>query len=138
MPAKIARSVLAIVLGFAVFFVVVRMLARFAGNPDEGDALMNYLLLSVSITVAGAMVAGYATARVAASHEFPHAAALGLLMVILSVVSMRQQGIAEPGWYQTTIAGCGPISAMLGAAIRLLTKRGQRANRNTSAPANRP
>lgn len=138
MPAKIARSVIAIVLGFAVFFGVVRLLARFAGNPDEGDALTNYLLFSVLITVAGAMIAGYATARVAAAHEFPHAAGLGLLMVILSVVSMRQQGIAAPGWYQTTIAGCGPISAMLGAAIRLLTKRGQTAKRNTSAPASRP
>ncbi len=134
---KVARSVLAVIVGFVVFFGVVRMLAGYAGNPDEGDALMNYLLFSVLITVVGAMVAGFVTARIAASHEFPHTAALGLLMVILSVISMRQQGIAEPGWYQTTIAGCGPISAMLGAAIRLLTKSRQTANRNTP-PAGRP
>jgi hypothetical protein len=99
---------------------------------------MSYLVLSVSWTVAVAVIAGYIVARIAGSHEFPHTAALGLLMVVVSIASMRQQGIAQPGWYQTTIAGCGPISAMIGAAIRLLTKqRTQTANRNTSAPASR-
>ena len=60
---------------------------------------------------------------------------MGLLMVVVSLVSMRLEGISQPGWYQTTIAGCGPISAMIGAAIRLLTKRRQIPNGNTSAPA---
>lgn len=136
---RIARSLLAVVVGFIVFFAIIRMLTTFSASLDAGGAVMNYLLLSVTWTVAGAVLAGYATARLAGSHEFPHAAALGLLMVIVSIVSMRQEGIAQPGWYQTTIAGCGPISAMLGAAIRLLSssKRGQTANRNTSAPASR-
>jgi hypothetical protein len=98
---------------------------------------MNYLLLSVSWTVAAAVVGGYITALLAGAHEFPHVAAVVLLMVIASFLSMRQEGIAQPGWYQTTIAGCGPVSAMIGAAIRLLTKRHQTENRNTSAPASR-
>jgi hypothetical protein len=89
---------------------------------------MNYLLLSISWTVAAAILGGYIAARVAGSHEFPHAAAVGLLMIAVSFVSMRQEGITEPGWYQTTIAGCGPVSAMIGAAIRLLTKPRQMEN----------
>jgi hypothetical protein len=135
---RIARSILAVVAGFVVFFVLVRALTAFEGSLEAGGAVMNYLVLSVSWTVAGAVIAGYIAARLAGSHEFPHAAALGLLMIVVSIASMREQGIAQPGWYQTTIAGCGPISAMIGAAVRLLTKqRTQTANRNTSAPASR-
>ncbi len=123
---RIARSIIAIFAGFVVFLAVIRGLALVA-TPDDSSQVMNYLLLSISLTVSGAIIAGFLTARIAGSHEFPHAAALGLLMVVLSVVSMRQEGIAHPGWYQTTIAGCGPISAMLGAAIRLLTRKNQTA-----------
>ena len=134
---RLARSLFAVVLGFGFFLAVIRLLAAFTGNLEAGGALMNYLLLSVSWTVAAAVLGGYLTARIAGSHEFPHAAAVGLLMVVASFVSMRQEGIAQPGWYQTTIAGCGPISAMIGAAIRMLTRRRQTENRNTSAPASR-
>lgn len=134
---RLARSIFAVLAGFVLFLIIVRALNAFEGALEAGGAVMNFLLLSVSWTVAGAVVAGYTAARIAGSHEFPHAAALGLLMIIVSLASMRQQGIAQPGWYQTTIAGCGPISAMIGAAIRLLTKPGQTANRNDSAPASR-
>jgi hypothetical protein len=134
---RIARSVVAVLVGFGIFLVFVRMLAALTGGLEAGGAVMNFLLLSVVWTVAAAVLAGYTAARLAGSHEFPHAAALGLAMVIVSLLSMRQQGIGQPGWYQTTIAGCGPISAMIGAAIRLLTKGRQTANRNTSAEASR-
>lgn len=133
---RIVRSVLAVVVGFLIFAVFIRMLNVFTGIAESGGAV-NFLVLSVTWTVAAAVLAGYMAARIAGSREFPHAAALGLLMVIVSLASMRQEGINQPGWYQTTIAGCGPISAMIGAAIRLLTKGRQTANRNTSADASR-
>ncbi len=126
---KAVRSVLSVCLGFAVFFVMVRVMAAVVGSgPDTSGAdtngpVINYLIESLSWTIGAALIAGYLTAWIAGSREFPHAAALGLLMVIAGFVSMRQQGIAKPGWYQTTVAGCGPIAAMIGAAIRMLTKR---------------
>ncbi len=134
---RIVRSVGAVVVGFLMFAVFIRLLNVFTGVAESGGAIMNFLLLSVTWTVAAAVLAGYMTARIAGSREFPHAAALGLLMVIVSLASMRQEGVSQPGWYQTTIAGCGPISAMIGAAIRLLTKGRQTANRNISADASR-
>ena len=131
----------AVVVGFLIFAVLIRILNIFTSLATDGGAVMNFLLVSVTWTVAAAVLAGYTAARIAGSREFPHAAALGLLMVIVSLASMRQEGINQPGWYQTTIAGCGPISAMIGAAIRLLTKGRQAANRransNTSADASR-
>ena len=134
---RIGRSVLAALFGFGFFLAAIRVLAAFAGSPDSGPAVMNYLLLSVSWTVAAAVLGGYITALLAGAQEFPHVAAVGLMMVVASFLSMRQEGIAQPGWYQTTIAGCGPVSAMIGAAIRLLMKGRQTENRNTSAPASR-
>ncbi len=106
---KVARSVLAILFGFGVFFAIVQMLS---GN----------LVLTVAGTIAAAILGGYIAARMAGSHEFPHAAAVGMLMIAMSFLSMRQEGASKPGWYQIAIAGCGPISALIGAAIRMLTK----------------
>jgi hypothetical protein len=138
---KIARSVLGVLFGFGVFLAIVQMLSAFAGSLTGGTlskpAPGNYLLLSVTWTVAAAILGGYVAARIAGAHEFPHAAAVGLLMIGMSFLSMRQEGVSRPGWYQVTIAGCGPISALIGAAIRLLTKPNQTANSNTSGAASR-
>jgi hypothetical protein len=123
-----ARSLLSVFLGFAVFFGIVRMMTAVIGSgPDTSGAytngpVMNYLIESVSWTIGAALVAGYLTAWIAGLREFPHAAALGLLMVVASFVSMRREGVSQPGWYETTVAGCGPLAAMIGAAVRMLTK----------------
>jgi hypothetical protein len=52
-----------VVLGFGFFLAVIRLFAAFPGNLEAGGALMNYLLLSVSWTVAAAVLGGYLTAR---------------------------------------------------------------------------
>lgn len=139
--AGIARSVLGVLLGFGVFFAIIRMLSAFAGSLTNAPPA-NYLLLSLAWTVVAAVLGGYITARIAGSHEFPHAAAVGLLIIAMGFIAMRQEGASQPSWYQITIAGCGPISAMIGAAIRLLTKPrlikpSQTANTNTSGAASR-
>jgi hypothetical protein len=110
---RIARSVVGVLFGFGVFFAIVRMLSATFGNS---------LYLSVGWTIVASVLGGYIAARIAGAHEFPHAAAVGMLMIALSFLSMREEGVSRPGWYQITIAGCGPISALIGAAIRLLTK----------------
>ncbi len=120
------RGVLGVLLGFGVFYAIVRMV--------DGTSV----LLSVTWTIAAGIVAGYIAALLAGAHEFPHAAAVGLLTIALSFISMRAEGASRPGWYQITIAGCGPISALIGAAIRLLTKPRQMANTKTSGAASRP
>lgn len=138
---KIARTVLGVLFGFGVFFAFVQMLSALAGSFTAGNAINaapgKYLLLSVTWTIGAAVLGGYVAALIAGAHEFPHAAAVGLLMIGMSFLSMREEGASRPGWYQITIAGCGPISAMIGAAIRLLTKSRQTANSNTSGAASR-
>jgi len=123
---NVLRGIVGVLLGFGVFFAIARMLAG------------SSLLLSVTWTIVAGIFAGYLAALIAGAHEFPHASAVGLLMIGMSFLSMRAEGAPRPGWYQITIAGCGPISAMIGAAIRLLTKpRQTTANAKTAAPATR-
>jgi hypothetical protein len=114
---KIVRSLAAVAVGYAVMAAIIRY---FAPAPSEG---MNYFLLSATCIAAASMFGGFATALIADGHEFAHAAGLGFIMVAMSIVSMRRAGEATPGWYETSIAACGPMAALLGAALRLLFKR---------------
>jgi hypothetical protein len=114
---KILRSLAAVAVGYAVMAAVIRY---FAPAPSEG---MQYFLFSAACIAAASMLGGLATALVADGHELAHAAGLGFVMIVMSIVSMRRAGEARPGWYETSIAACGPMAALLGAAIRLLLKR---------------
>ena len=108
---KVIRSLAAVAAGCAVTFGMLR------GFVPEN------FVLSVMWTIAGALAGGFVAAWIAGSHEIPHSAGVGFMMVAMSVVSMRAQGETRPGWYEITVAGCGPIAAMVGAAVRMLTKR---------------
>ena len=109
------RSLASVIIGF-VFVLLALRLSPLA-TDQEG-----FQFLTVVWTIGAAIIAGYLTALIAGSHEFPHAASVGLLLIVSSFVSMRQQELTHPGWYEITVAGCGPISAMIGCALRLLTK----------------
>jgi hypothetical protein len=101
----------------------------FAPAPGEG---MEYFLLSATVVAAASLVGGFVAALVAGGHELAHAAGLGFVMIAMSIVSMRQAGEARPGWYETSMAACGPMAALLGAAVRLLVKPRGRGGVNVS------
>jgi hypothetical protein len=121
---KVLRGLAGVAAGFAVFLAAMRSLSWIEVGPG-GPAPGNYLLAGVTITIAGALLGGYLTALIAGEHEFPYSATVGLLIVGFAFISVRQNVDSRPGWYQIALAGCGPISAMIGAGIRLLTKRKQ-------------
>lgn len=108
---RILRSLAAVVAGYALMAAILR-----------GFAIDNFVF-TVSRAIVGAVAAGYLAGLIAGRHEIPHAAGVGFLMVAMTFVSMRQQAIPQPGWYEITVAGCGPIACMIGAALRMLTKR---------------
>jgi hypothetical protein len=118
---KILRSVAAVVAGYAVIATILRAFAT------------DNFPLTLAWTIAGAIAAGFTAAFIAGRHEIPHAAGVGFLMIAMSLWHMRRQGIAQPGWFETTVAGCGPIACMIGAALRMLTKRSK-----TEKPPDRP
>ena len=117
-------------IGFACFVAALQLipwLAELTGSDGTG---MSYMMMSIAWTIVAAIICGFVTALIAGGHEFPHASGLGFLMIGLSFVSMQQESISRPTWYQTAIAGCGPISAMVGAAIRMLLRLRQGTGRS--------
>ena len=121
---KIFRSIAAVVIGFVIVLLALRALTLVSGDSEALGEQQGFQFLTLAWTVGAAVIAGYLTALIAGSHEFPHAATVGFLMIVASFVSMREHALARPGWYEITVAGCGPISAMIGCALRLLTKPG--------------
>jgi hypothetical protein len=97
------------------------ILGTFAPKPFDTSSA-NYFLLTLTWTVFGAIAAGFIAALIAGSHEIPHAAGVGFLLILWSFWSMSQQAITRPGWIEITVGGCGPIACMIGGAIRMFTK----------------
>ncbi len=98
------------------------MLPLLAQWTNAESTAMSMMLMTIGWTVIAAMICGFLTALIAGSHEFPHVAAVGMLMVGMSFLSMQQEALSKPGWYQMAIAGCGPISAFFGAGIQMLRR----------------
>lgn len=124
---KLVRSVVAVVAGFVVMAGIVMLLtpvvARYY-HAEDFRTTMNpgFMMANLAYTAVAAIIGGFVTAWVAGYREIRHASALGLLMIAMSFVSMRTQGEHQPGWYEVVIGGCGPIAAMLGAALRMLVR----------------
>ncbi|MES1262285.1 MAG: hypothetical protein ABUS49_11165 [Acidobacteriota bacterium] len=124
---SVLRSLVAVAAGFtatALFIgILTPMVTRAFGVENFQSFSMGLLLATLGYTVTAAALGGYLTGFVAGRRELPHAAALGCLLIGIGIVSMARHGEARPGWYETTIAGCGPIAALFGAGVRRLTKR---------------
>jgi hypothetical protein len=108
---KIVRSLLAVLVGFAIFW------AAMYWFPSESFTAV------LGITVASSVVAGYVTSLIAGFYEFPHSSTVGMLIIIYAFVSMLKQGLTRPEQFQIAIGGCGPVSTLIGAAVRVLTKK---------------
>ena len=120
---RFVRSVAAVAIGFVLFLAAIHFIPARTDVEVPGTTALHFLVVSAVCTVLAALVSGFVTAWIADWHEIPHAGALGMLMILASFVSMLRAGETHPGWYETAIAGCGPVSAMLGAALRMLTKK---------------
>jgi hypothetical protein len=105
-----------------LFFGAVQLLPLLGRWTGAEGTAMSMTLMTIAWTIVAAVVCGFVTALIAGSHEFPHVAAVGMLMVGLSFLSMRQEALSRPSWYQIAIAGCGPISAFVGAAMQTLRR----------------
>lgn len=119
---KVLKGIAGVVIGFLVFAAITTWLAGL-GEQWGAAAASTYLFANLAWIVAGAVAAGYIAAFFGDGHEFPWAASVGLLIVILAFSQMISEGANRPGWYHMMLAGCGPVSALIGAALRVLTKR---------------
>lgn len=129
---RVLRGLAGVVAGFAISIALIAACEWMAVNTFGAKTVdSNYMLASLAWTVIAAALGGFVAARIAGTRELPWSAGVGFLLVMLSVIAMGRRGTAQPGWYETAVAGCGPISALIGGAIRLLTKR----KKNETLPA---
>jgi hypothetical protein len=122
----VSRSLLAVVLGFTAFALLTGLATPAAMRAFRVEELatfqMGFFITNLAYVVVAALLAGYLTGRIARRLEIAHAAAVGLSIIITTFVAMRQRGAGLPGPYDMTTAGCGPISAMVGAAVAMIQR----------------
>lgn len=117
------RGICGVIAGFVLAIAVIAACERTAIVTFNVRSIgVGYMVASVGWTILAGVVGGFVAGWTAGSHELPWAAGVGFLLVLLSVIAMRRHGASQPGWYETAVAGCGPISALIGGAVRLLTK----------------
>ncbi len=126
---RVVRSVIAVLAGFGLLATVVSLATpaamRAFGISELRTFQMGFFLANLAYTLVAAVAAGYLCGRIAGKHEVAHAAAIGLAAIVASFLTMRQHGATLPGAYDMTMAGCAPISAMVGAALAMMQRIGR-------------
>ena len=126
---RVVRSLIAVLAGFVLLATVVGLATpaamRAFGISEPRTFHMGFFLANLAYTLVAAVAAGYLCGRIAGKHEVAHAAAIGLAAIVASFLTMRQQGATQPGAYDMTMAGCAPISAMVGAALAMMQRIGR-------------
>ncbi|HEY4320048.1 MAG TPA: hypothetical protein VGM77_02630 [Gemmatimonadales bacterium] len=119
------RSILAVLAGFISMVLVVvvgtavamRRLLRRGGPSLNAGMPAAYLVVNLGVSGIAALVGGLITARIATHAPVAHGLALGVLMALMSIASMRQAGATQPRWYQLVLATVMPLLAVTGAML---------------------
>ena len=123
------RSALAVLAGFVAMALLVTISTALAVRlilhgpistmraSAPGTLSPAYLATNLAASGIAALVGGYTTAAIAQHDRIAHGLGLAALMVVMSVVSMRQAGSAQPRWYRVVLATVMPAVAVGGAAL---------------------
>jgi hypothetical protein len=114
------RSVLAILAGFAVMFVIViacTLLSVALMHLKTGHPTPGYLVLNVVYSLAAAVAGGWVAARVAGYRPITHGVALAALMFVQSALFLLQPAPSQPFLYQVFLTIVPPLAAIGGAAL---------------------
>ena len=79
------------------------------------------LLLTLAANAVCGVVGGYIAARIATRRPVLHSAALGVLMLIVSIAATAFFWNRAPAWFHLTTLALTVPAAMLGGKIRTLT-----------------
>ncbi len=126
------RSIVAIVAGFGFMTstaMVGTILAAALFIPGGARSLATgdvpaslpaaYFAATFVTSFLGAVFGGWLAARIGASAPFAHAAALAVVVAIMSVASIFQAAPrAQPGWYAIVVGIIGMSGILLGGKLR--------------------
>jgi hypothetical protein len=129
---RILRSVAAIVAGYGfmaltvmIGIIVATALFVPAGMPAEERGAASpalpvaYLAANLGISLLGAVLGGWLTARIAAFAPFGHAAALAAIVATLTILTAATAPAGpQPAWYPIVIGSLGVIGVLAGGMLR--------------------
>ncbi len=112
----------AVSVGLAIVVTVLGVASPYAtkafGLETFESFNFGYVMTNLAYTVVATMVAGYVTAWIAGEREIRHAAVLAKFLFALAILGVVRHGETHPGWAELILGGCGPVSALFGAALR--------------------
>lgn len=120
------QSTLAVLAGFVVMAIVVmvgtalavRLVLRvpFSAMRQGATPTPRYLIANLAASAIAALAGGYTTAMIAHHDALLHGLSLAALMLVMSLVSMKQAASAgQPGWYRVVLMTAMPALAVAGA-----------------------
>jgi hypothetical protein len=114
------RSVLAVLAGFAVMFVLVivcTLLSLALMHLKTGHPTPGYLVINVVYSLAAAVAGGWVAARVAGYRPLAHGVALALLMFVQGGLFLLHPAASQPFLYQVFLVIFPPLAAIGGSAL---------------------
>lgn len=120
---NLLRSVLAIVLGYAIFVASTLAVFKWSGQEAHAPASLSFMALSSGVGVLAAFIGGYMSAIVAGRKPMQHALATATLLATGAIVSLISTIGKGAIWSQISALALMAPSMALGGWMRA---RGER------------
>jgi len=121
----VLHAFLALVAGFATMALLVtaltalltRLTPSWVGDPGKPE--LGYMFVNLGYSFLAAAAGGYVTSVVAAANPLYHVLALGIVVLVLSALSVMQLRGKQPVRYQLALVALTPLGVMAGGLVRL-------------------
>ncbi len=121
----ILHAFLALLAGFATMAVLVMVLTALLTRltpswvGEQGKPQPGYIFVNLGYSFLAAAAGGYVTAWASAANPLVHVLALGIVVLVLSALSVMQSRGKQPIWYQLTLVAVTPLGVLAGGLVRL-------------------
>lgn len=117
------RSILAVILGYAVFSVASVLLFRLSGQDPRVFPDLPFLLFSVLYGMVFAALGGFTASAIATSREVHHAVAVAVLIGAVALLSAAVQWGRASLWSQVSVLLFMVPSSVAGGLIQVRVRR---------------
>lgn len=112
------RSVLSIMVGYGLIAISVILFFFSSDVSDPEQITGSFMLFSIGFSFCVAVAGGFVTAIIARRAEVQHGIGLGVLIAMLSGVSISITADQAPLWFQIAYCVAGVTGALAGAFLR--------------------
>ena len=113
-----ARSILAVMIGYLTFGISAGLLFGISGVDPDVWPSTGFLAFSIFYGIAFATLGGYLAARIAPHAEARHGAIVGLIMAVIAMVTMIMKWGDSAPWTEIPVIVLMAPAAWIGGRIR--------------------